>query len=326
MASDILHIKDSYYFEVPKALWQPHYKTLEDVPYFLRSLHHEDFHLHGEKYTEARPQDAEHALHEFNTQMAGKVLIPQPFGELQTLYDKKSGFAISKFMLIELLVAGLLIVTFNWMKKKMATEHPTKGRLANLVEVVMYYVRDDIAKKAIGHDADKFVPLLWTVFFFIVLCNLVGIVPWLGTATGTLGTTAALALRYAFHHVFCGVSGIRSQVALDGVRSPHGFALVVVAAQTADLWPRSDRNVRQAHRVVDSVIGEYGGRPHGAAGVVCSGSLRSRKCGGKLCADGDGGDFGATMMTILELMVAILQAYVFTLLSAVFIGMAIHEH
>ena len=56
MASDILHIKDSYYFEVPKALWKPHYESLEDVPFFLRKLHHEDFHLHGKDYTEAGPR------------------------------------------------------------------------------------------------------------------------------------------------------------------------------------------------------------------------------------------------------------------------------
>ncbi len=184
MASDILHIKDSYYFEVPKALWKPHYESLEDVPYFLRNLHHDDFHLEGKDYTEASPEDTEHALHEFNTQMAGKVLIPQPFGTRKSLYEKQSGFLISKFMILELIVAVLLCVIFNWMKKKMLTEHPTKGRLANLFEAFLHYIRDEIAKKAIGHDADKFVPLLWTVFFFILGCNLLGLVPWMGTATG----------------------------------------------------------------------------------------------------------------------------------------------
>ncbi|MCA9071368.1 MAG: F0F1 ATP synthase subunit A, partial [Planctomycetaceae bacterium] len=210
MASDILHIKDSYYFEVPKALAPAHYQSLGDVEDFLLELHEEDFHLDlsrdydtlsVDQYTEAET----HALHEFNEQMSGKILIPQlPGTKLRTLYEAEHGFAISKFMVLELIVAVLMIVIFNWMKKKLITEHPTKGRFANMVEAIMHYVRDEIARKNIGHDADKFVPLLWTVFFFILGCNLIGIIPWTGTATGVWGTTAALAFAMLLATFFAG--------------------------------------------------------------------------------------------------------------------------
>src|SRR4029079_8267490 len=54
---------------------------------------------------------------------------------------------------------------------------------------------DQVARPAFGgHGADKFVPFLWTVFFFILVNNLLGLIPWLGSATGALATTAAMAL------------------------------------------------------------------------------------------------------------------------------------
>lgn len=326
MASDILHIKDAYYFEVPKALYQPHYETLEDVPYFLRELHHDDFHLHGEDYTEASEADAEHALHEFNTQMAGKVLIPQPFGELKSLYDKKSGFAISKFMILELLVAVLLIVIFTWMRKKMITEHPTKGRLANLFEAFMHYIRDEIAIKNIGHDGEKFVPLLWTVFFFVLGCNLLGLVPWMGTATGALGTTLALAFAMLLTTFFAGFrafgpkwlwTGFVPHMDLPWWLSP--IKLMVYAIEVLGMFIKHTvlairllANMAAGHLVLLAILG-----------LVIS-AAQTAEANYPLTATF--AVIGATLLTILELGVAFLQAYIFTLLSALFIGSAVHEH
>ena len=156
--------------------------------------------------------------------MAGKILIPQPFGTRKSLYDKESGFLISKFMILELLVAVLLVVIFNWMRKKMLAEHPTRGRLANLFEAFLHFVRDEIAKKSIGHDADKFVPLLWTVFFFILGCNLLGLVPWMGTATGALGTTLALAAAMLMTTFFAGFRAFGPKWLWTRFRAAHGFA------------------------------------------------------------------------------------------------------
>ena len=148
MASDILHIKDSYYFEVPKALWKPNYDSLGNVPDFLIELHADDFHLHPETrdYETLSPEEytaeENHALEEFNHQMAGKILIPQPPGaELKTLYQKESGFAISKFMILELLVAGLMLFIFIWLKKKMSAGEPTHGKIANMFEGLLHFVR-----------------------------------------------------------------------------------------------------------------------------------------------------------------------------------------
>jgi F-type H+-transporting ATPase subunit a len=332
MASDILHIKDSYYFEVPKALYKPHYETLGDVPDFLLNLHTKDFHLDPERnYETLDPEqytaEEEHALHEFNHQMAGKVLIPQPFGaELRSLYEKKSGFAISKFMILELIVAVLLVVIFTWMRKKMTTEHPTKGRLANFFEVLIHYVRDDIAHKNIGHDADKFVPLLWTVFFFILACNLLGIVPWMGTATGALGTTAALAFGMLLTTFFAGFkafgpkwlwSGFVPHMDLPWWLSPlklmiYAIEVLGMFIKHAVLSIRLLANMAAGHLVLLAILGLI---------IAAAQNVEANYPMTATFAL-----IGATLLTILEVGVAFLQAYVFTLLSALFIGSAIHEH
>ena len=65
MASPVLHVKDAYYFEVPKSLWPRDYQSLDAVPAYLREGH------------------PEATLEEFNYELSGKILIPQPFGELK---------------------------------------------------------------------------------------------------------------------------------------------------------------------------------------------------------------------------------------------------
>src|SRR5579863_459959 len=176
MASPALHIKDGYFFEVPKALWRRHYTSRDEVPEFLRQAH------------------PEATVAEFNQALSGKILIPQPFGTLKNLHESESGFCISKFMIIEAVIVLLLVVTFKKYGEKIRTGEPPRGKLWNALDAFMVYLRDNVARPAIGeHDADRFLPLLWTIFFFILTCNLFGMLPWVGAPTGALGTTFALA-------------------------------------------------------------------------------------------------------------------------------------
>ena len=70
-----------------------------------------------------------------------------------------------------------------------------RGRFRNMLEAMLLYFRDNVARPCIGHhDADRFVPFLWTIFFFVLGCNLFGMIPWMGSPTGSLAVTAALAL------------------------------------------------------------------------------------------------------------------------------------
>ena len=121
-------------------------------------------------------------------------MIPQPLGQLRNLYEPESGFCISKFLVIQVAVAVVLLVIFGRLAKRVSAGEPPRGPLANLLEIFLVYIRDSIARPAIGaHDGDRFVPLLWTMFMFILVCNLCGLLPWVGSPTASFSVTTALA-------------------------------------------------------------------------------------------------------------------------------------
>ena len=102
---------------------------------------------------------------------------------------------ITKFMVLELVAAVIVAIVFIRLAQRMASGGRPKGRLWNCFEAMLLFIRDEVARPAIGkHDADRFLPFLWTVFFFVLCCNLLGLVPWLGSPTGAFATTGALAL------------------------------------------------------------------------------------------------------------------------------------
>jgi F-type H+-transporting ATPase subunit a len=309
MADPMAHIKDAYYFEVPKFLWRPNYESLEDVPEFLREAH-----------PEASLSDFEHAL-------AGKVLIPQPFGaKLKNLYEKESGFALSKFMVMELVAALLLIAIFVPLARRARAGDMPRGHGWNLFEAFLVFLRDQVARPAIGkHDADRFLPLLWTMFFFILACNLLGLVPWAGSATGALATTGTLAIVTFLTVIGSGMYKLgpigfwKAQVPhvdlplpLAVVLIPMIFAIEVMGIfiKHVILAVRLLANMMAGHLVLAVIVGFIAASAGSMAfwGVMPASIL------------------GATALSLLELFVAFLQAYIFTFLSALFIGMAVHPH
>jgi F-type H+-transporting ATPase subunit a len=309
MASAILHIKDAYYFEVPKGLWQYHYTSRDQVPEFLREAH-----------PHSTPE-------EFNEALDGKILIPQPFATLKNLYEKESGFAISKFMILELVVAVILAALFIRLANKLRAGGVPRGRMLHLLEGILLYIRDEVAKPAIGHhDADRFLPLLWTLFFFIFGCNLLGLVPWAGTPTAAFGVTLTLALVTFATVVIAGVMKF----------GPMGF--VLNQAPHMDLpwyaWPL--KPFIWAIEVVGLVI------RHGVLAIRLLANMFAGHVvllailGMAFSLEGATSSnwwlmatisvVGASLLSCLELFVALLQAYVFTFLSALFIGAAVHRH
>jgi F-type H+-transporting ATPase subunit a len=311
MASPILHIKDAYYFEVPKKLWRHHYESLDEVPKFLREGH-----------PEVRdPKEFADALH-------GKILIPQPFGELKNLYEPASGFCISKFMILTAVAAIIVTLIFVKLAKKVQTGDRPRGKFWNLFEAMLLFVRDDVARPAIGkHDADKYVPLLWTLFFFVLGCNLLGLVPWAGAPTAAFAVTLSLAAVTLLTGMVSGiikfgpVGYVMNQIPhmdlpwyMAILLKPMIWVIEVLGMliKHGVLGVRLLANMVAGHVVllgimtlafsVEGVVGGYWGITAPIA-VVSS-----------------------TLFTVLELFVAFLQAYVFTFLSALFIGAAIHHH
>jgi len=313
MASAILHIKDSYYFDVPKFLWRHHYKSVDEVPAFLRDAH-----------PHATPE-------EFNEALDGKILIPQPFGTLKNLYERESGFAISRFMVIEVVVALILIALFTSLASRLAKGGAPRGKLTHMLEGILLYIRDEVAIPAIGHhDADRFVPLLWTMFFFILTLNLMGLVPWAGSPTGSFSVTLAMA-AVTFLTVLVGGSRKFGVLGFWKNQVPHmDLPLVLMVV----LWPmlfaievlgllikhlilavRLLANMVAGHLVLLAVMG---------IAFSVEAALHSTTTMWAVTAAIS--ITGSTLLCCLELFVALLQAYVFTFLSALFIGAAVHHH
>jgi F-type H+-transporting ATPase subunit a len=274
----------------------------------------------------------------YNYHLSGKILIPQPFATLRNLYEAHPAnhwyeLGISKFMIIEVAVALIMIGVFSWLARRVAKGGPPKGKLWNLLETFLVFIRDQIAEPAIGHhDAHKFLPYLWTVFFFVLGCNLFGMVPWAGSPTGTFGVTLGLAaLTFAFGMVggmgrfgFTGyfknivphmdlplvlaifIKPMLFLIELLGLLIKHGVLAVRLLA-----------NMVAGHLVLLGVLGvaftaeavaQFDGN-YGMWSVAAVISILS-----------------CVAFSMLELFVAFLQAYVFTFLSALFIGASLHEH
>jgi F-type H+-transporting ATPase subunit a len=309
MASPILHIKDAYYFDVPKSLWRYHYTSREEVPEFLRDAH-----------PHATPEDFDEALD-------GKVLIPQPFGTLRNLYEKESGFAISKFMIIEVVVAAIIALLFIRLAQHLKRGPLPKGKLNHLLEGLLLYLRDQVAIPAIGHhDADRFLPLLWTLFFFILGCNLFGLVPWAGSVTAAFAVTTSLA-PVTLAAVFIGGIAKFGAVGFWLNQVPHmdlpwymfPLKVGIFAIEVLGLFIRHGvlavrllANIFAGHLVLLAIMAMAFSLEGAASNnwwVMATISI-----------------LGSSLLSCLELFVALLQAYVFTFLSALFIGAAVHRH
>jgi F-type H+-transporting ATPase subunit a len=252
------------------------------------------------------------------------IEIPQPFYDSVT----GTGFVITKFMVLEVVAALLIVLIFVPLARRIRSGEPPKGRWWNFFEAMLLFVRDEVARPAIGgKDADRFLPFVWTLFFFILFCNLMGMLPWCGTPTGALGTTAALAM-VTFGVVL--ISGTKQfgvvgfwlhqvphmdlPLAIAIVIKPMIFCIEVMGLfmKHAVLAIRLLANMFAGHVVLAVIIGFIASTAHfsfaGWSGITFA-SI-----------------FGATAISLLELFVAFLQAYIFAFLSSLFIGMAIHEH
>jgi F-type H+-transporting ATPase subunit a len=108
---------------------------------------------------------------------------------------KFGSFQTTKFMLLQMLSAGLILLIYIPIARRAQTGAPPRGFIWNTFESILTFLREQVAKPNIGHhDADRFVPFLWTLFLYILFNNLLGMLPFFGAATASISVTAALAL------------------------------------------------------------------------------------------------------------------------------------
>ena len=114
-------------------------------------------------------------------------------------------------MILEVIAAAIIIAIYVPLARRAQNGDAPKGYYWNTFELVLTFIRDEVAKPNIGeHDADKYVPFLWTLFLFILVCNLLGMFPFLGSPTGSFSVTVALAIIafFAIHGCAIAANGL----------------------------------------------------------------------------------------------------------------------
>lgn len=189
------------------------------------------------------------------------------------------------------------------------------GRLANFFEVLIIFVKDDIAGSTIGKGYEKFVPYLLTLFFFILFGNFLGLLPWSSTFTSNIGMTATLAMCTFFT---VQVSGIRQNGLFGYFKGliPPGIPILLLPLMAiVELLGLFTKPFALAIRLFANMV---------AGHTVILGMIGLIFFMGTIFVAPISIIF-VLFIYLLEILVALIQAYIFTILSALFIGMAIHQ-
>ncbi len=246
------------------------------------------------------------------------VSIPQPFESL--------GLHVTKFMVLEVVVAVLMLAIFIPLAYRIRSGGPPRGRYWNMFEAMILFIRDKMVRPAIGHhDADRFLPFIWTLFFFILFCNLLGLFPWAGSPTAALSVTAALATIAFFTTIGSGIARFGMLKFWVGLCPEMDLPLVIgvflvpmiTAIEIISLFIKHTilairllANMYAGHLVLAVILYFIADT---AASLFWYGVMPVSV-------------LACTALNLLELLIAFIQAYIFTFLAALFIGMAVHQH
>ena len=232
-------------------------------------------------------------------------------------------FSLSRHTVFVFLVALIVIVVLLQLaakyKRGVGREEAPHGTWQNLMEVFIIFLRDEVTKPTIGDKWRRYFPYIATVFFFILLGNLLGLVPWGVTATSNIMVTGTLA---AFTFVITQVSGTKEY--WEHTFNPPGVPIFVkpflVPVEFIGLFTkplalafRLFGNMLSGHLVIVSLIGLI---------FIFAAQL------------GTGVGWGTVFISVpltvfiyvLKLAISFIQAYIFAILSALFIGLALEEH
>ena len=246
---------------------------------------------------------------------------------------------LTNHMVMMLIAAGLMLLIFPAITKRYRDGEfvPTGSR--NFFEAILLYLRNDVAKPVLGDKTDRYMPYLWTLFFFILFCNLLGLLPIdlltgkllhlghhghgiFGTATSNFWVTATLAL---ISFVVIQYSGLRthgfggwSKHFLGG--APLYLAPIMIPVEILgmlvkpfSLAVRLAANMTAGH-ILLAVIISFVAMATAAMGAIGGGAV------------GIVSVLAAVAIMMLELFVAVLQAYLFVFLTTLFIGQMATHH
>jgi ATP synthase subunit 6 len=230
-----------------------------------------------------------------------KSLSAVPFPE-QLILSKQS-----VMMFLASLIIVLLFV-FGYRKDK-----KVQTGIGNLLEIFVVFIRDEVVYPNMGEkQGRRFLPLILTFFFFIVTLNLLGLIPGSSTATASFSVTVGLALITFFTYILFGNKDFWKHIfATPGV--PLWLLPIMIPVEIIGLITkpfalsvRLLANMNAGHIIIMAFLG-----------II----INMKSIGVAL-----GSVPMAIAINLLEIFVAFLQAYIFSLLSSIFIGMAVVEH
>jgi F-type H+-transporting ATPase subunit a len=237
------------------------------------------------------------------------------------------GFQLTRFMVMELIASALIIILIVPVVRHISRNPYSRGWFMNMFEAMILFIRDDVARPAIGgHGADRFLPYLWTAFFFVLFNNLLGMFPGFASATGNVNVTAALAFVTLIVVIGAGMRemgvkgywlGIVPHMEVPWWLKPFLWSLMFVI-EIAGLF------IRHIVLAVRLFANMFAG--HVVLAVILGFILMTRLWTGPFFLVTPASVIGVVLLSLLELFVAFLQAYIFTFLSAIFIGTAVHPH
>lgn len=232
-----------------------------------------------------------------------------------------------------LIFCGVFMVgLFTWTARKLPVT-PKKTGLLALTEFGLVWVRDEVVYAWLGpEEGRRYLPLMWTIFFFILFSNLFGLMPFtavphsrtdgLSVATGNLAVTAALAIMVFIVVVMAGmrkhgIAGYWATLVPSGVPKPlvpFIFLLEFLGqiTRTFALAIRLFANMLAGHALFGILFG-----------FLIGIEVFSKPTGGILPTVGSA--VFIVFLMIFEVLIALIQAYIFTILSVIFVSLAVSE-
>ncbi|NRA50710.1 MAG: F0F1 ATP synthase subunit A [Phaeodactylibacter sp.] len=242
-------------------------------------------------------------------------------GGITSFYD----FSITKNVFTMFLAALLLIFIFNAVARGYKkNEGKAPSGIQSFFEVFFVFMRDEVTKPMIGEKHyERFQPFVMTLFFFILFCNLLGLIPFFPGSANVTGNIAVTMVLAVFTFIVVNLNGKKDYWEhifwMPGI--PGWVKIILTPVEILGLFIRPFSlmirlfaNISAGHIIILSLIG-----------LVFLFGENGTNTGGAAAGAVVGGLFTA-FMNLIELLVAALQAFVFAILSASYIGAAVEEH
>ena len=260
-------------------------------------------------------------------------------------------FQLTKYMVLQVAAAVIVFVIFRGLVKRVNSSGPVRGRWWNFWEMLAVFVRDEIVRPTIGtgdhghddhgdhsaeakahhaaeesgHPADKYLPFIWSCFFYVLICNLLGAFPWMGSPNAEINVTGVLAVVTLGVVITAGVKqsgpvgfwmslapSMDMNIGLKAVLVPVIWVIELIGflIKHGVLAVRLFANIMAGHTVIAVILGFIAMHMHhGLFYAVMPASI-----------------LGQVAIGMLELFVSFLQAYIFAFLATLFLSAAVNPH